>query len=223
MDGINQAKEGVEIVSRNAREVKDAALNNVKRGFQTIRGSGHLLTELKDLKRTATGIPKEGLRSGVSAIQNLVRLQPIEATKEIVGGITDNTKRMLRLATSPVPTAIAAAEDTGRLGLKVVKLPVTAPLMAFEAIRNGNNKLWNMYGKFEDAFRVEQPAPAEEMPNNATQVPTPESMQQEPMPEMPTEDNVTPFSKPMAENEFAKDIPMPEEEKDKSEDMRMAA
>ncbi|MFH1410682.1 MAG: hypothetical protein ABIG80_03935, partial [Patescibacteria group bacterium] len=117
---INAARETAEGFAPSPEAVKAAALNTCRGAYETCRGSGSVTTELKKAISSAIDVPVGMAANSLKACTQLLTLQPINATCTAARGLKDACVSATKAIVSPVPTALAAANQSLKVACTVV-------------------------------------------------------------------------------------------------------
>ena len=130
----------------NPEEFKAATLNKIHGCYETIRGSGSVMTELGNVTHACLDLPAGAVGGALKAVGQLCTLQPINATCTAGKALVDTCQNLGKIAVSPVPIALAAAENSLSVAKKVAKLPIKAPIAAYRVAERGVNRVLDLFG-----------------------------------------------------------------------------
>lgn len=150
---LQSARETAESITPSAEQIRATATDTIRGAYQSIRGSGHLMTELKNTADAFVGMPAEALGGVLKATGRLLTLQPIEATRALAQGMVGTCRNLAKFTTSPVPMVLAAAENSVSATKKAVGtvagLPKTAFLKGYGVVERGVNHVLDLFGSDE--------------------------------------------------------------------------
>lgn len=152
---VAEAQESADNITPSAEQIKAAALNKCRGAVDSIRGSGQITTELKKTADSLIGIPAEAAAGGLKACVQLLSFQPIKATCTVAKGLTGVLENVAKVATAPIPVALAAAGQSYNAaksaGQTVVSLPKKTVLKAYDVTDRGLNKVLDLFGPSESS------------------------------------------------------------------------
>ena len=198
-------KQKAEKIVETFTNLKDGAVNNIKDGYEALRGSGSVLEELRRAKEAAKQIPGDIGTGAANAAAKFLTLQPIQGTKDAVAGTVKTLKDVGKAIAVPfVSTAVAMTGNVLGAGKKVIAVPGKA----LGAIAKGPIKVFGVIKKgvtdFFESPPAQTSAPAVDMSAPATPPPLPD--------------------KPKADTSMPEDKPEPEEKPaDKPEEGKQLA
>ncbi len=170
---VAEAQEYADNIAPSAEEIKAACINRINGAKEHLRGSGEVTGELKKTAESLLGIPAEAAAGGLKACVELLSFQPIKATATVAKGLTGVCENLAKVATAPLPVALAAAGQSYNVaknaGQTVVSLPKKTVLKAYDVTDRGINKVLNLFGPDENASANDSanPAAAAEAPRAA--------------------------------------------------------
>ncbi len=148
MVDLNKIRAGQEALVEKVspEKIKESALSTLHECYDTVRGSGSVMTELGKVKDAYISLPADVVGNALKASAQLLTVQPIKATCTVAKGLKDTCVNMAKIAVSPVPTAIAAAQQSlakvKDVGVAVGK----APLKMVQTAQNGCHKFLDLFG-----------------------------------------------------------------------------
>lgn len=148
-----EIQETADNLTPSAEQIKAAALNKCKGAMDSIKGSGQITAELKKTADSLIGIPAEAAAGGLKACVQLLSFQPIKATCTVAKGLMGVCENVAKVATAPIPVALATAGQSYNAaksaGQTVVSLPKKGVLKAYDVTERGLNSVLNLFGPSE--------------------------------------------------------------------------
>jgi len=155
VNALQGARETVDKLTPSPEAIKAAASNTIQNAYASIRGSGSIMTELGKTKDAFLGMPAEAIGGALKASGQLLTLQPINATRTVATGLINTCKNLAKFTTSPIPVALAAAENsyktTKSVASTVVRFPKTAVLKGYGVVERGVNEVLDIFGSSTEA------------------------------------------------------------------------
>lgn len=147
-------------------KIKKATFSAITRAYGTIRGSGSVGQELKEVGRALIDAPVQIVSAVPKAMGQLLTVQPINLTKNVFGTTASLAKDVAKVCVAPIPAGIATIQQGLGMAKKAGAGLINAPLKVGRLAQNGCSKI---LGMLDDALSVSPSAPsAPSAPSPAT-------------------------------------------------------
>jgi len=114
LQSINTAREALPNLAPTAEQLKEGTKAVCRNAYDTITGSGHIVTEIGNVKARCIDLPMEATANTLKACTELLSLHPIKATCTVAKGAANACANTAALLASPIPLTNAAAQSTLR-------------------------------------------------------------------------------------------------------------
>lgn len=131
LQSINTAREALPNLAPTAEQLKEGTRTVCRNAYETIKGSGHIVTEISKVKDRCIDLPAEAAADTLKACTELLSLHPINATTTLAKGAAKACANTAALMFSPAPLVNATFQSSLRTAGAGLRGVANAPLAMY--------------------------------------------------------------------------------------------